>query len=95
MSETVFLELFSLASCLPGPTATQISFAIGVVKKGIPGGLLGGILFQYPGLLMMGACGYGASKYLDTEKWWVHAAIDGAGPACLRKLGQSYTSDCL
>jgi chromate transporter len=50
MSLTVFNELLSLGQCMPGPTSTQVSFAIGVTQKGIPGGLLSGMLFQYPGL---------------------------------------------
>jgi chromate transporter len=53
MSVTVFNELLSLGQCMPGPTSTQVSFAIGVTQKGIPGGLLSGMLFQYPGLMMM------------------------------------------
>ena len=40
----------SPGQCMPGPTSTQVSFAIGVVQKGIPGGLMSGMLFQYPGL---------------------------------------------
>ena len=34
---TVFNELLSLGQCLPGPTSTQVSFAIGVTQKGIAG----------------------------------------------------------
>jgi chromate transporter len=80
MSETAFLELFSLSSCLPGPTSTQVSFALGAVKKGIPGGLLGGVLFQYPGLIMMSVAGVGAANFLNTQRWWAHTAVDGAPP---------------
>ena len=77
MSEMVFLELFALSSCLPGPTSTQVSFALGAVKRGISGGLLGGVLFQYPGLIMMSIAGVGAAKYLNTSRWWARAAVDG------------------
>jgi chromate transport protein ChrA len=38
MSNEVFMELFALGSCLPGPTSTQVSFAIGTVRKGVLGG---------------------------------------------------------
>mmetsp|Transcript_30756 Transcript_30756/g.73889 ORF Transcript_30756/g.73889 Transcript_30756/m.73889 type:complete len:571 (+) Transcript_30756:69-1781(+) len=61
-SDSLFMEIFALGQCLPGPTSTQVSFAIGVVKKGIPGGLLSGMLFQYPGLVVMSAIGFGAQK---------------------------------
>ena len=77
MTETVFLELFSLASCLPGPTATQVSCAIGTVKRGVPSGLLGGALFQYPGALLMTVFGIGAARVLKSEQWWTNAIVDG------------------
>lgn len=77
MSATVFTELFALCSCLPGPTSTQVSFALGAVKKGISGGLLGGVLFQYPGLMMMSAVGVGAATFLEADRLWTSGLIDG------------------
>lgn len=44
LSSAVFLELLGLSQCLPGPTSTQVSFAIGVVHKGVTGGLMTGDL---------------------------------------------------
>ena len=44
LTSTVFLELLGLSQCLPGPTSTQVSFAIGVVQKGIAGGFMTGDL---------------------------------------------------
>lgn len=64
MSPQVFAELFALGSCLPGPTSTQVSFAIGAVKRGLGGGLLSGILFQYPGAFIMCGLGAGAAEVL-------------------------------
>lgn len=37
MSDEVYGELFALGQCMPGPTSTQVSFAIGVIKKGVSG----------------------------------------------------------
>lgn len=37
MSDSVFMELFALGQCLPGPSSTQVSFAIGTVRKGVLG----------------------------------------------------------
>lgn len=76
MSAALFMELFALSQCLPGPTSTQVSFAIGVVKKGIFGGLLSGMLFQYPGLIMMALIGWGANS-VD----WQHGALKGFASA--------------
>jgi|TARA_B100001142_G_scaffold323183_1_gene372754 hypothetical protein len=41
-----------------------VSFAIGVTQQGILGGLLSGLLFQYPGLLLMSLTGAGAAEAL-------------------------------
>jgi chromate transport protein ChrA len=37
MSDEVYGELFALGQFMPGPTSTQVSFAIGIVKKGVKG----------------------------------------------------------
>ena len=42
MTSTVFLELLALCQVMPGPTSTQMSFAIGVTQQGVTGGLLSG-----------------------------------------------------
>ena len=42
LTSTVFLELLALCQCMPGPTSTQVSFALGVTQKGTTGGLLTG-----------------------------------------------------
>jgi hypothetical protein len=42
ISATLFLEFLALSQCLPGPTSTQVSFALGVVSKGVSGGLISG-----------------------------------------------------
>ncbi|CAG9463862.1 unnamed protein product [Pedinophyceae sp. YPF-701] len=79
MSLGVFTELLALGQCLPGPTSTQMSFAIGVVSKGIPGGLLSGILFQYPGLIIMTVVGAGAAEFLASPDAWLRAMAQGFG----------------
>ena len=57
ISSTIFAELLSLGQCMPGPTSTQVSFALGVTQRGVLGGLLSGGLFQYPGLILMALVG--------------------------------------
>ena len=38
----VFLELLALCQCLPGPSSTQLSFALGITQQGATGGLVSG-----------------------------------------------------
>lgn len=81
MSASVFAELLALGQCLPGPTSTQVSFAIGVVQKGVFGGLFSGILFQYPGAIMMSAAGLGAAHFLVDPSELVSAIQAGLAAA--------------
>lgn len=73
----VFTELFALGQCLPGPTSTQVSFAIGTVKKGVLGGLLSGALFQYPGAVVMTVVGAGAAAFLTNPPGWLEGIVAG------------------
>eukprot|EP00891_Asterochloris_glomerata_P000418 jgi/Astpho2/418/e_gw1.00011.213.1_t len=77
LTSTVFLELLALCQCMPGPTSTQVSFAIGVTQKGTTGGLLTGLLFQYPGLLLAGLVGVGAANWLKSPAPWLKALTSG------------------
>ena len=55
-----------------------------VTQKGIPGGLLSGMLFQYPGLMMMSLAGAGAAEVLVNPDDWlrgVSAGLSAAGVA--------------
>lgn len=81
ISLETFNEILSIAQCLPGPTTTQISFAIGAVKKGIPGGLASGFLFQFPGLLMMSLAGASAADVLANPAGWLRGLTAGLSAA--------------
>ncbi len=37
MSEDLFLEMYALCGSLPGPTSTELSFAMGALKQGVTG----------------------------------------------------------
>lgn len=67
MSADVFTELFAVCQCMPGPSSTQMSFALGTTKQGILGGLLSGILFQYPGAIMMTILGMTAHNWATPQ----------------------------
>ncbi|MEW5313717.1 MAG: hypothetical protein WDW38_005258 [Sanguina aurantia] len=76
-SAQTYLELFAVAQCMPGPTSTQVSFAIGTVKKGVLGGILSGIMFQYPGAIIMTAAGAGAAAWLVDPPGWLSGIVAG------------------
>ena len=106
MSQSVFSELLALGQCLPGPTSTQMSFAIGTTQRGVSGGLLSGTLFQYPGLLLMALAGAGAAEVLVHPSEALRAFTAGlsaagaalvisAGDALARSQGKTDTTKAL
>jgi chromate transporter len=62
LDDQVFAELLALGQCLPGPTSTQLSYAIGIYKGGPLAGLVSGLLFMLPGAVMMTAVGMRTQK---------------------------------
>jgi hypothetical protein len=56
----------------------QVSFACGIIKRGVPGGLLSGVLFQYPGAIIMAAVGVFAAQYLANPQGWLNGLTAGA-----------------
>ena len=81
MTSGTFAELLALGQCLPGPTSTQMSFAIGIARGGAAGGALSGTLFQYPGLLLMSLAGAGAAETLVNPGQTLRALAAGLSAA--------------
>ena len=88
----VFTELLMLGQCIPGPTSTQMGFALGVLKKGLPGGLLSGALFQGPGLVMLAALGWGASSVIDRNIAWLNGLVAGLAAAGIALVASASVS---
>ena len=53
LSETQYLHALSFCMLLPGPEAMQLATYAGWRLRGVPGGLLAGLLFVIPGALIM------------------------------------------
>ncbi len=53
LTETQFLHALSFCMLLPGPEAMQLATYAGWKLRGVPGGLLAGLLFVIPGALVM------------------------------------------
>merc|ERR1719230_1940687 len=65
MSNDRFAELFAMANCLPGPSSTQVAFAIGITQQGVLGGLISGGTFFFPGALLLGILGFVSHSVKD------------------------------
>eukprot|EP00386_Alphamonas_edax_P008476 GDKI01027769.1.p1 GENE.GDKI01027769.1~~GDKI01027769.1.p1 ORF type:complete len:466 (-),score=96.26 GDKI01027769.1:17-1387(-) len=89
VSDKLFAELLGLGHCLPGPTSTQMSFALGITQRGVWGGLLTGMLFMYPGLLLQSLAGYGMGKALENPDPWLRAVLGGLTAAAVGLVAEA------
>jgi chromate transporter len=60
-SENTLAEIIALAQSLPGPTSSQVGFALGILRAGWLGGLAAWVGFTLPSALLMLAYAYGHS----------------------------------
>jgi len=68
LSPARFAELMAMAGCLPGPTSTQVAFAIGITQQGALGGLISGLMFMLPGAIAMCGLGFVANSLTEQIK---------------------------
>jgi len=88
----VFTELFMLGQCMPGPTSTQMGFSLGVLKKGLSGGLVSGALFQGPGLIILSAIGWALADTLSKDIAWLNGLVSGLAAAGIALVASAAVS---
>jgi chromate transporter len=71
LSDASFVELFALASALPGPSSTQLATSIGATFGGLFGAIVAFFLWQLPGALALTAAGVWFHSHLQSA-----AAVD-------------------
>src|SRR5579863_2269349 len=59
ISEATFADLLALCNFLPGPTSSQVSYSIGMMRGGIPGALCSWTAFTLPSVIIMLLAAYG------------------------------------
>ena len=71
LEETDYADLVALCQFLPGPASSQVVFALGQRRAGLPGALVASLCFTLPSALLMIAFGYGISSVssLDAAGW--------------------------
>ncbi|WP_407493437.1 chromate efflux transporter [Pseudooceanicola sp. MF1-13] len=65
MSEQDFLGALSFCMLLPGPEAMQMATYAGWKERGVPGGLLAGLLFTLPGAVVIAALAFAYASFGD------------------------------
>lgn len=63
LSEAAYLRALSLCMLLPGPEAMQLATYAGWRMRGVPGGLLAGLLFVVPGALIIAVLALGYAYF--------------------------------
>jgi len=79
MSEDQFLGALSFCMLLPGPEAMQLATYAGWKLRGVPGGLVAGLLFVVPGAAVILVLALAYASYADLD--WVQAAFLGVKAA--------------
>ena len=67
LSEAAYADLVALCQFLPGPASSQLGFSIGLLRGGLPGGLLAWLGFTLPSAVLMTLCGYGVAAIGDVS----------------------------
>jgi chromate transporter len=60
LDETAYADLVALCQFLPGPASSQVGFAIGLMRAGLPGGLAAWAGFTLPSAIALVLLAYGA-----------------------------------
>ena len=66
LSERDYVELVALAQSLPGPTSSQVGFAIGLLRAGYRGALAAWFGFTLPSAVLLVLFAYGVTALSDT-----------------------------
>jgi chromate transporter len=86
LDEARFAELVALCQSLPGPSSSQLVFALGRHRAGPLGGILASVCFTLPSAAFMIAAAHGIARWPDAVRsGWLH----GVHLAVIVILGQA------
>jgi chromate transporter len=73
LADADYADLVALCQFLPGPSSSQVAFAIGMRRAGIAGGLLASLCFLLPSAVLMILFAYGVASLGDVRQaGWLH-----------------------
>ena len=67
LEEAAYADLVALCQFLPGPASSQVGFALGLRRAGLPGGLAAWLGFTTPSAVALILFAYGVSVFGDVE----------------------------
>ena len=73
LDEPAYADIVALCQFLPGPASSQVGISIGILRAGLPGGLLAWLGFTAPSALAMILFGYGVTALGNlADSPWLH-----------------------
>lgn len=78
LNEATYAELLGLCQFVPGPSSSQLCFAIGWHRRGLPGACAAWVGFTLPSTLIMIGFGYGLFALEGTIKPFTHGLLIAA-----------------
>jgi len=73
LTEKIFADLVALCNFLPGPTSSQVSYSIGMMRGGIPGAISAWGAFTLPSAIIMLLAAYGIHWFSGEQGiGWFH-----------------------
>jgi chromate transporter len=72
LDDAQYADLVALCQVLPGPSSSQVVFALGMRRAGLPGALVASACFTLPSAALMIAFAYGVGRAFDPRSGWLH-----------------------
>jgi len=73
LDHEAYADLVALCQFLPGPASSQVGIALGLPKRGLPGGLAAWLGFTLPSAIIMIAFAYGLQVFPGSSNaGWLH-----------------------
>jgi len=86
LDDAAFADLVALCQFLPGPASSQLVFALGMRRGGLPGALIASLCFTLPSAALMIGAAYGVALLGDVHgAGWLH----GLKLAAVAVVGQA------
>ncbi len=72
LNEPTYADVVALCQFLPGPASSQVGIIVGIVRAGLPGGLLAWFAFTLPSAVALVIFGYGVQQFDVSGAAWLH-----------------------
>lgn len=80
LDHETFADLVALSQVFPGAGSSKVAIAIGIMRRGIPGGIAAWIGFALPSALVLTAFAVTASRLTEQLSGWIHGLVVVAVP---------------